>query len=376
METKIISEINRIHEIMGLSILTEAQNPFLILLRNAARGLENEIGIVLGKTINSIDDITEKDIPLLLKSKNKTLRSLSTKAWGITQRQFNNKTYEELAQELAQRGLPKNQINRYIKNAAEDFGEPKGGLPQKPITRGLSSASQQIYQQGVDTLENVQIDLSRLAGTTDLSPEQKEFYTKLSEYLKRAKLPKVSEKDIDLLVDNTKALLSKTTNKEGDNFERLFPKLENLTRKIGMMTSSEQKKFLTQLIREINNNPSLSQTLSRYIIPFKDPRWSTDFMKTWKDSIKITQWLLLSSTAMDIIRGTWDYFKDRDFQGHFGMEFPASFAAKLAASMVPYINLLASLAFFTESTIRTIKGDKPTQEPENKGGTLDDLMKN
>ena len=58
METKIISEINRIHEIMGLSILTEAQNPFLILLRNAARGLENEIGIVLVKTINSIDDIT------------------------------------------------------------------------------------------------------------------------------------------------------------------------------------------------------------------------------------------------------------------------------------------------------------------------------
>lgn len=316
------------------------------------------------------------EIPLLLKSKNKALRELSTKAWGITKGKFNSKTFDELAQELSQRGLPKNQINRYIKNAAEDFGEPKGGFPSRPMTRGTSQLTQQIHQQGVDALDNSQIDLTRLAGSTNLPPDKKEFFDQMSVYLKRANLPKVSEKDIDVLVDNTRALMSKVTNKEGDNFQRLFSKLDDLTKKVEMMTSSEQKTFLTELIREVNANPSLSKRLSRYFIPWKDPRWSTDFYKTWIDSIKITKWLLLSSAAMDIVRGLWDLWKERDFQGHFGMEFPASFAVKLSFAALPYLNVLGSIYTFGESAFRTIVGDPSSQSKSEKGGSLNDLMIN
>ena len=371
MEKLLISEINRINEIMGLSVITEAINPFVVLLRNAARGLETEISTILGRTINSVDEILDKDIPFLLKSRNETLRQLSTKAWGISKRDFNNKTFDELAQELSQRGLPKSQINRYIKNAAEVFGEPKGGLPTKSILRG----SQQIHQQGLDALDQVEIDLTRLGGSSDLTLDEKEFYDKMTEYLKRANLPKVEEKDINLLVDNTRALISKITSKEGDNFQRLFSKLDDLTKKIGTMTSSEQKRFLTQLIREVNSNPSLSKRLTRYFVPWKDSRWSTDFLGTWNESLKITRWFLLTSTVMDIIRGVWDYFKDREFQGHFGMEFPASFATKLVFAGIPYINVLASLYTFGESAFRTIKGDKPSKNSEE-SSTLDDLMQN
>ncbi len=371
MEKLLISEINRINEIMGLSVITEASNPFVILLRNAAKGLETEISTILGRTISSVDEISAQDISILLRSKNEAVRQLSTKVWGIGKREFNNKTFEELAQDLSQRGLPKSQINRYIKNAGEVFGEPKGGFPPQSILKG----SQQIHQQGLNSLNDVELLLNNLVGSSKLTPEQKEFYDKMNIYLKRANLPKVKEKDIDLLVDNTKALISKLTIKGGDNFPRLFSKLDDLTKEIETYTSSQQKRFLTILIREVNSNPSLAKRLTRYFVPWKDSRWSTDFMATWNESIKITKWFLLTSTAMDIIRGFWDYFKDREFKGHFGMEFPASFATKLVFAGIPYINVLASLYTFGESAVRTIKGDKPSKNSEE-SSTVEDLMQN
>jgi hypothetical protein len=372
MEKNILVELNRINELMGLNLLMEAPvNPFVSLIRNAARGLENEVSVILGRTINNMDELTEKDIPYLLKSKNKALRSLSTKAWGISQQEFANKTFDELTQELAGRGLPKSQINRFIKNAVEDFGEPKGGLPQKPISAGntgprgnTGGAASNTNDVVNDVFDDVELDLNRISrNQSSLSPEQQDFFEMISKLLKKHRLPKISEKELDDLIQNARALMNKAA---GGQLQDAFNNLNSITRKLERMTTAEQKQFLKQLIRETNANPTMAKMFKNYFVPWSDSRWSTDFMKTWKDSMTITRYMLFASLAVDTVRGLYDFATDREFKGHLGTEYPASVAIKAAAAAIPYVNILTSAAFFLETVVRTVKGDKP--KPVEGGG--------
>ena len=373
MKTILLEEVKRINELMGLdsNIIVET-NIFTELLKRDARQSLYSLGKVLKRQIKSVDDIVEADVTTILRSTSRAadeFKSMIVKAWGISADEFESKTTRELIQDLSTLGVKDGKdIIRIIKKASSDLGvEPKGGLP-KPKGGGSVSpnigargntggASSNLDDVANDIFNDIELDLNRISkNQSSLSPEQQDFFEMISKLLKKHRLPKVSEKEIDDLIQNARALMNKAA---GGQLQDAFNNLNSITRKLERMTTAEQKLFLKQLIRETNSNPTMQKMFKNYFVPWSDSRWSTDFMKTWKDSMTITKYMLFSSLAVDSVRGLYDLAKDREFKGHFGTEYPASVAIKTAAAAIPYVNILTSAAFFLESVIRTVKGDKP-----------------
>lgn len=377
MKTILLEEVKRINELMGLdsNIIVET-NIFTELLKRDARQSLYNLGKVLRRPLRSVDEIVEADIPTILRSTSKAadeFKSMIVKAWGISADEFESKTTQELIQDLSTLGVKDGKdIIRIIKKASSDLGvEPKGGLPKpkgggaaSPNVGGASLKPIDIHQQGLDVLDEVELDLNRITKNhSSLPPEKQDFFNEISKMLKKNRLPKISEKYIDDVIQNARALMNKAS---GGKLQDAFDNLDLITKRLERMTTGEQKQFLKQMIRESNANPSISKRFKNYFAPWTDTRWSTDFMKTWLDSIALTKYILFSNLAVDTVRVVWDYAFGREYKGQLGTEYPASVAIKAAAAAVPYVNIAISTLFFMETVVRTITGDEP--KPPVAGG--------
>lgn len=368
MKKILISEITRIHEIMGVSVITEAINPFVTLLRNAAKGLEKEMSTILGRQINNVDEITAKDIPILLKSQNKSLRQLSTKAWGISKSQFQKKTYDELAQELSQKGLPASQINRYIKNASEEFGEPKGGLPTRPIGKGKTKPVEPSVKPKPDDLKPSTQDLAELISEGQTAEEA--IVSWYSEKLKKFRLPGIPEGEVDdflaEVVAQVKQRIPQIKNFEYTS-ERILKEFQTLPR-------DTQRAILVKVQKEMYKG-GMSQELINSFKFFNNPSLKLyGYKEIMKKTLGLNVALTISTIVSDVIRGIYDYKEGLDWNGHFGMSWFPTFLTKLVVNFLPGLNLAFNSILFLESIMQGVIDFGIRSGKSDDSEDLDDLM--
>jgi hypothetical protein len=127
MENKLISEVSRIHQIMGVkSQLNEQLSTFMkSLSRTTLDDFLTSSSRLLRKTVNSIDDMSEDEIMRILrtegdaviKSIRRNLYDEMTSKLSMTPQKFESMSFSDIMKELGRVGVKDPEMaGRYIKN--------------------------------------------------------------------------------------------------------------------------------------------------------------------------------------------------------------------------------------------------------------------
>ena len=369
MKKVLLSEVNRINELMGLTLLNEATgNPLLTIIKRLGAGLEREILAVTGEQLSNL---TTKGVSKLLSSKSPALRPLIISVYqelipGMTKAMFNAKTFDELVDELALQGVSTNNIKSLLKRAGEDWGEPRGGFPANPKL-GTSRTRPNLVN-GPNPPTPTSLDLATLMAQ-GASAEQA-VVSWFSKRLKALNLPNIPPDQVDEflkeVVAQVKAKIPQISRLELDS-NRILQEFQTLPRE-------QQREILTKVQKEMYRGGMWSDFANSFKL-FDNPNLKLySYREIMKKTLGLNVALTISTIISDIIRAIYDFKEDINWRGHFGLNWFPALLAKLSVNFIPYFNVAANFLLFLESIIQGFIDYGLRSGKKDETGGLDNLM--
>jgi hypothetical protein len=374
MKKVLLSEVNRINELMGLSLLNEATgNPLLTIIKRLGAGFEREILAVTGEELSNL---SAKGVSKLLGSKSTALKPLIISIYqelipGMTKAMFNAKTFDELVDELALQGVSTNNIKSLMKRAGEDWGEPRGGFPANPKLGTSKTKPKPVdgpKPPKPQELTPTSMDLATLMAE-GASAEQA-VVSWFSKRLKTLNLPKIPADQVDdfltEVVAQVKAKIPQISRLEVDS-KRILQEFQTLPRE-------QQREILIKVQKEMYRGGIWSDFANSFKL-FDNPNLKLyGYKEIMKKTLGLNIALTISTIISDVIRAIYDFKEDINWRGHFGLNWFPALLAKLSVNFVPYFNVAANFLLFLESIIQGFidYGLRSGKKDETDG--LDNLM--
>lgn len=385
MEKLLLSEVNRINVLMGLSLLNEATgNPLLGIVKKLGKNLEKEILAITGEQLNNL---SSAGVSKILKSKSPVFKPLILSVYkelipGMTKVAFNAKTFDELVNELALQGVSQSNIKSLLKRAGDEWGEPRGGFPPNPKL-GTSKPATSKPQIPIDD-ELQDAALEAVDGNTDELVD--EFIKKIKQsggQVSRGKVEEIKEA-MRLLNTQIKATYDKMVGGvKGDIEEYLnsHPDVKSLIEKWDKIPPVKRKEIIKQLNKEMEAAFG-DWVVGMRLSPTKKELLKTFFYNFWwkkgvmlnmnpKDLSGWVQWYFKSVTAAMV------YFTLAELQDCLYLDGPCinlltDLKKNLSHSVLPFLGAIEGSFVLGKTTLERIgTGWKSWTSPEQReGGTF------